>query len=564
MGEFPLNNLTWANVLLESLEGAGVSSLCLSPGYRSAPIAYAAARRDMQLFVHFDERALAFFALGLAKATSRPVPLLVTSGTAVGNLLPAVMEAFHDHVPLIILSADRPPELRDSGANQTTDQVKIFASFVHIQIDLPCADPSLSQYLASRIASAVQVAKQQSGPVHINCMLRQPLVEGEIQRVSLCQTEYAEGLRFPDEATLGSLSHELSKHDRGIVICGQDSPIEACQLASRLAWPCFNDITSSLRGRSSHEVRYYENVIRRLSPGFPTIILQFGRRVTSQTVLRFCQASGSPYIQIDDSPSNFDPYHLVTKKIIANPKITARALSARSPEHKENDWSLAWENGSRQAATYIDAELLDSYSEMGVIKLLADHTHSDLFFGNSMPIRDAEGYFFPRNGERKIFSNRGLSGIDGALATCAGIASGTSHPLIGVVGDITFLHDLTSLALLGELEAPLLLILINNRGCGIFSFFPELASLPQYERVQACAHQYSIAKAAELFDIPHHFPRNHEELYATLLSFEKNPKLSIVEIATTRQENVAHHHAVERAVATEKEYGKSLAGSKSV
>jgi 2-succinyl-5-enolpyruvyl-6-hydroxy-3-cyclohexene-1-carboxylate synthase len=544
-----MNNLTWSKLLLETLKESGVRFICLAPGSRSSPLALAAADSGMEVLVHFDERALGFLGLGLAKTHHEPVAILVTSGTAVGNLLPSVMEAFHDQVPLVILSADRPPELRDCGANQTSDQVKIFANFVRAQVDLPCADPSLTRYLASAVSLAVHTSRKDRGPIQINCMLREPLANGKIEEAYESVCLYEDGINSPHEQSIIRLCKELETIEEGLVLCGQDAPLEASLVAKKLSWPLFNDISSSLRGRCPHEIRYYETLVKNACPGQPKAIVQFGRRITSKFVLGLCKESSlKHYIQIDDSRGRFDPHHLVSNRITANPKKTALMLCQHLNQKHETAWLTTWKEASSTAEPIIQEILTNSYSEAGLAQLLAEHTQSNLFFANSMPIRDGEAYFFPKNGERRIFVNRGLSGIDGNLATCAGIAYASEEPLISIVGDVTFLHDLTSLGLLQECCLPILILVINNQGCGIFSFLPYLSSSPHFEKIQAFAHNYHFLKAAEMFGIPYHAPLSYEDLITCLVEFEKNPKLTIVELQTERQENLRHHREIESLV----------------
>jgi 2-succinyl-5-enolpyruvyl-6-hydroxy-3-cyclohexene-1-carboxylate synthase len=542
-------NTTWCKIIVDTLKTCGVRYFCLAPGSRSSPLAIAAAKSRLETLVHFDERGLGFLGLGLAKLRKEPVALLVTSGTAVGNLLPAIMEASHDELPLIILSADRPPELRDVGANQTTDQVKLYANFTRWQVDLPCSERFLTRYLMSTVSQAVAIAKRRKGPVQINCMLREPLIAGPPEETSLQCCHHEDGILCLSDNRIQSLADLLGPVEKGIVICGQDSPFEASLIAKRLQWPLFADVASSLRGISSHEICYYESILKTASIERPNAILQFGKRIFSKTLLEFLKKSPpTHYIQINDCFSRFDPDHLVTHRFQVQPKEAATALHAALPEKEPSQWLFKWQEAAEQTALKIHDLLENSYSEPGFAFNLTKTSIDHFFFANSMPIRDAEAFFFPQKGMRRIFANRGLSGIDGNIATCAGIAYSCEAPLIAVLGDMTFLHDLNSLAILQETLLPILFLVINNQGGGIFSFLPHLANASHFDQVIAYAHDYQFKAIAEQFRIAYSTARDREEFLSCLKQFEENPTTRIVEVFTQREENVKWHREIEASL----------------
>jgi len=544
-----VNNPTWCKLIVETLKTAGVRYFCLAPGSRSSPLALAAAESSLEILVHFDERGLGFLGLGLSKLRKEPVAILVTSGTAVGNLLPAIMEASHDDLPLIILTADRPPELRDVSANQTTDHVKIYANFTRWQVDLPCCEGSLPRYLVSTVHHAVAIARRRKGPVHINCMLREPLLQGVAEEMISIGCHHEDGSSYLPQSRIESLANLLETIEKGIVLCGQDSPAEAIFLAKRLNWPLFADISSSLRGKSSHEIYYYELLIKTSSPDYPLAILQFGKRITSKSLLEFCKKSPlSHYIQFDDSFSRFDPHHLVTHRFQVNPKDAILSLCTTLPQKELTSWLKKWQDASEHLAPKIKKTLDNSYSEPGFAYALTKTSISNIFFASSMPIRDGEAFFFPQERPCRIFVNRGLSGIDGNIATCAGIAYSCESPLIAVIGDMAFLHDLNSLAIVQENILPILFLVINNQGGGIFSFLPHLTGVSHYDQVIACAHDYQFRGAAEQFHIPYFTANDHEELTSYLRQFEDNPTTRIVEVFTDRNENLQWHREIETLV----------------
>ncbi len=546
-----MNNPTWCKLIVDALQTAGVRYFCLAPGSRSSPLALAAVESSLEILVHFDERGLGFLGLGLAKLRQEPVAILVTSGTAVGNLLPAIMEASYDDLPLIVLSADRPPELRDVGANQTADQVKLFANFTRWQVDLPCGESSLPRYLVSTIHHAVAIAKRKKGPVQINCMLREPLIQGTAEEMTLRGCQHDHGVSQLPEDRIEYLANLLETIEKGIVICGQDAPYEALLLANRLNWPLFADVSSSLRGKSSQEIRYYESIVKTLSPDCPQAVIQFGRRITSKFLLEFCKKSNlSHYIQIDDSFSRFDPHHLVTHRLQVHPIDAITALCTILTQKEETRWLRKWQDASDQIASKLHEALQTSYSEPGFAYGLMKTKIENFFFANSMPIRDAEAFFFPQKKSCRVFVNRGLSGIDGNIATCAGIAYSCESPLVAVLGDMTFLYDLNSLAILQESLLPIFFLIINNQGGGIFSFMPHLTNAPHYDKVIACTHDYQFKAGAEQFHVPYFAATNYAEFISSLQHFENNPTTQIVEVFTDRDENLQWHREIENSLKT--------------
>ncbi|MBI2810842.1 MAG: 2-succinyl-5-enolpyruvyl-6-hydroxy-3-cyclohexene-1-carboxylic-acid synthase [Candidatus Melainabacteria bacterium] len=251
-------NEAWARQLIDALIKQGLDYFFIAPGSRSTPLALAVANHPQaRHFVHFDERGLCFCAVGYAKATKKPAVVIATSGTAVGNLLPAVMEAFNDHIPLLLLTADRPPELRECGANQTIDQVKLFANCVRWQVELPCADERISErYLASTIGHAAAMACfPPAGPVHINCMFREPLFSSPPELAHAKKVHFEQPVLYPSEEAIANWQNVLSETKRGVIIVGSSShdlSHAVFPLAERLNWPILADIASSLRTDVSH------------------------------------------------------------------------------------------------------------------------------------------------------------------------------------------------------------------------------------------------------------------------------------------------------------------------
>lgn len=541
-------NERFAKLIVDHLVEHGVRRFCISPGSRSTPLTYAIAQDDrVYPLVHFDERGMAFHAFGYAKSAKAPVALLVTSGTAVANLFPAIMEASHEGVPLIILTADRPPELRDTGSNQACDQVKIFSEYVRWQCDLPCPDPALPDgFIGSTIAQAVYRATHPpKGPVHLNCMFREPFFTNPplVVRGS-CHYE-------PSHTTLSTHTIELwakrlSTADRGVIIVGALNSTRSLKsiytLAEHLHWPILPDILSGMRsdGVQHNIVPYYDAILKTASDLQPDLILHFGDRLVSKTTTNWIQKS-SPrlYAMVADHPFRHDPCHNLTHRLQCDPTLFCEQLLPFIS--RRGSWLDIWKNYSDNIENQINA-IAGNLSEPGLVRFLHYHlpAHWALFLANSMPIRDADQFFFPRFFRGPIFGKRGLSGIDGNIATSIGIAEGSQRPTLAVLGDLATLHDINSLAQLQKVKHPVVFLVINNKGGGIFSFLPVTEKKEIFEEYFAAAHHFSFEHAAHMFQIPYYSLQDTNLLSRVL----KEEKSCLIEMTTNRAENLALHQHI--------------------
>lgn len=526
-----------ARDLIDQLIQQGVTYFCSAPGFRSTPLALAAAEHPRaKLFIHFDERGLGFHALGYAKATGKPAALIVTSGTAVGNLYPAVMEAAHSNLPLIILTADRPPELRDVHANQACDQIKFFGSYVRYHFDLPTPSPERpNRFLATTVAQAVYRSKD--GPVHLNCAFSEPFLgqqPASFEPTIPCDYEKPE--ITASEASLKKWAALLNGAEKGAIVVGAlRTPHEYAplfELAEKLQWPILGDILSGLRslGSQNSVVRYWETILKNEKDLQPDVILHLGEQCVSKKLLQWSEA---PILHVSSHAERCDPKHQVTHRVICDPMRMCKQILPYLTKCTKG-WLREWKECEIQLEGAIQSFFSKEgkLSEPGLFKALPA-SFPALYIGNSMPIRDADRFFFPQTPTGPIFANRGLSGIDGNIATCAGIA--TSTPLIAIMGDQTALHDLNSLAMLKKSVHPVTLIIINNGGGGIFSFVSVPPKEKIAEEVFAAAHNWTFEKAAALFDIPYSHVERPSELTALL------GETRIIEITTTRSENLALH-----------------------
>ncbi|MCB1110193.1 MAG: 2-succinyl-5-enolpyruvyl-6-hydroxy-3-cyclohexene-1-carboxylic-acid synthase [Chlamydiia bacterium] len=546
-----LNDL-WAHFLIKELIHHGVRAFCLSPGARSTPLTVAAGRHPLaETFVHYDERGMAYHALGLSKGSRQPVALIVTSGTAVGNLLPAIMEAYHDHVPLIVLTADRPPELRDCGANQTTDQVKIFSNFVQWQEDLPCPDDSIStSYIGTTVAQAMSRAlKEPRGPVHLNCMFRKPLLSSEpkssYQSPPMAQTSLSLGKRLLEEKDMERIADELAEYERGLILVSGTTEVHDLEtlygLSRTLQWPIFPDIFSSVRGggRGYGVIPYYDLILKAIGAHedyAPDAILQLGDRFVSAKLTDWI-ASKKPKVHCHVSPhaDRKDHTHCVTHRAQTDMAhfLThlPRFLSGRPPSAWLKDWKELNRLTSKGVSSYF--EVHQEFSEPFLFHALKDAIppSAALFFSNSMNVRNGEAFFVPESPVGPIYGNRGLSGIDGNIATACGLARGCGKPVIAFLGDLAFLHDLNSLAQLKDL--PVKLIIVNNEGGDIFHFLPTGNQTPLF----TTPHSHVLKHAAPLFNLPYENPQNLGDMAALL----GDPSPLLIEVKTAQGQNTAIH-----------------------
>lgn len=508
-------------LLIDLLVEQGVTDFFVSPGSRNSPLIIAATRNPkVNLHRHFDERGLGFFALGFALATKRPVAVVVTSGTAVGNLMPAVMEASHASIPLILLTADRPPELRDAAANQASDQVKMFSNFVRFQFDL---DPTMPpKAIASKIAQGVfNSLWPHPGPIQINCPLREPLYP-------LASAPQIPSLLF-QIAPLSALP-PLQLPARGVILVGRlpshSDLFAVLKLAQKLKWPVFADILSEARlYPTAEQIAHFDRMDL-----MADCVLHFGERLTSKKMETF---RAPRYIHVSPYPQWIDPFHAVTERIVTN----IESFQANAPIDEE--WLSFWKQKDQFLEELISEALEEApHTESALVANLSQlplENHA-VFFANSMPIREANWFFRPSRC-KAFFANRGLSGIDGNIATIAGIAE--HFPTLAILGDLTTLHDLNSLALLKNSKHPISLIVLNNQGGGIFSHLafsqdPAAPSFIVYE------HSFGFEAAARMF----HIPYAHSQLPSLAQS-------EIIEWTTSRSENYLFHSKLKNRINTE-------------
>ncbi|MFQ2172873.1 2-succinyl-5-enolpyruvyl-6-hydroxy-3-cyclohexene-1-carboxylic-acid synthase [Aeromonas rivipollensis] len=528
-------NHVWSSLLLEELYRLGVRDIALASGSRSAPLTMAAAAHPgFRRHLHFDERGLGFMALGLTKGSGRPVAVIMTSGTAVANLWPAVAEAQLTGVPLIILSADRPPELIDNGANQAIDQQGIFGRYPVYQQNLPSPTPTIpAAFVLSSVDQALARQALTPGPVHFNCMYPEPLYPGEAY------------LDFSDYlAPLGDWLHsnepwspwqQGEQHcprqpdwvalqgKRGVIVAGRiQDPAEAqrvAQLAERLGWPLLADLQSQIRFDSRNLIHMdlaLQNSCFVAELARAEVLLQFGARLISKRLGQFIkQHPWQDYWLVDPQPARLDPDYRLRRRLVCTPGAFA---AAHPVDHRHLPWHRLAER--QQGISGQIRRACDRFSELGVCHRLTQLIQGQLFVGNSMPARLMDMLGETGKGPSRVMTNRGASGIDGLIATAFGFSLSSDEPTTLLLGDLSALHDLNSLALLGKGSRPLVVILLNNDGGSIFRMLPVPTKDALLETYYCLPHGLHFEHAAAMFGLHYRAPTTlaeFEQDYATAL-----------------------------------------------
>jgi 2-succinyl-5-enolpyruvyl-6-hydroxy-3-cyclohexene-1-carboxylate synthase len=567
-------NTALASAMAEELARSGAAQAVLSPGSRSSPIALALEREPaIEVTVVVDERSAGFVALGLALRSGSPAIVTCTSGSAAANLHPAVVEADQAGVPLLVLTNDRPPELREIGAGQTIDQIKLYGAAVRwfAEVGMHDADDGGLMHMRSLACRACAEARLGTGPVHLNLAWRDPLgPEPRPEEVTAATPLAREGrpdgepltglaaARAPTAAVLDQLAHELQRSHRGVIVCGRQlepalrDPVAL--LAGRAAMPVLAEPTSQLRfGAATRAVvSAYDLILRDPPRGFePDLVLRFGDTPTSKSLRRWLAGLECPIVAVDPPGRWDEPTRLATTMVRCDPVALAHGLAHRC-EHEDDAWRANWLAIEGFAQEAIDDALAEepALCEPAIHRALAAgfEDGEQVLLASSMPVRDHEAFARGRDADLRFYANRGANGIDGLVSTAAGIATASRAPTWAILGDLALVHDLGGLAALAGASAALTLVVINNGGGGIFDFLPQASQVERsvFERLFTTPSGVDFAAAASLAGLDY---RLVEEL-GSLGTAVTRPTL--LELRTDRADNVAVHgrlaEAVRRAV----------------
>jgi 2-succinyl-5-enolpyruvyl-6-hydroxy-3-cyclohexene-1-carboxylate synthase len=563
---------------VDELARSGMRAACTSPGSRSAPLALSLAREPrLRCFSHIDERCAGFFALGLAKASGLPVAVTCTSGTAVAELLPAAIEAHEARVPLLLLTADRPPELRENGAGQAIDQLKLFGSAAKwfFEVGTHEASPERLRWIRTLACRAYATTLEgRPGVVHLNFPLREPLVTDE--PLGDDASGRADGGPFvrrrredhySAEEDIETTRHLIASAKRGVIVAGRDerggidwSPgVGAAKFAAALGWPLLADPMSNAR-RGPAAIAHYDALLREpalLAPLQPDLVLRIGDLPVSKP-LRTWLGGMTDVQQIAFDPDGAwqDPASVLSHSLRIDHGSVLETLSEGSLPPVDRDWLAQWRSADERAAEAIRGVLAESglsepivATELGVL-LPEDAT---LFVASSMPVRDIETFWPAREDPPRVLCNRGANGIDGIVSSAFGAAAANRGPLVLLIGDVALAHDIGGLLATTRLDLKLTIVLLDNGGGGIFDFLPvaanELAREHDiYTRHIATPTGLAFADAAKLYGLGHERAEDLPGFRAALERGLDSERSCIVEVRGERAANVQLHRRVWQAI----------------
>ena len=569
---------------IDEMRRAGVQHVVICPGSRSTPLAMACASQPgLRVWMQLDERSAAFFALGMAKRSGQTVALLCTSGTAAANFFPAIVEAKLSHVPLLILTADRPHELRDNGAPQTIDQNRLYGVHVKwfVEMALPEATNAALRYartLADRaVASTLAVPV---GPVHLNFPLREPLTPEPLANAPLPLFEQRDPIAWygraedapytrveetpqiaPDDASVARLIERIQNAPHGLIIVGPHhssmltEPL--IQLAARLGYPVLADPLSQLRcgpHDTSHILTAYDAYMRldgfasRMKPDF---VLRFGAMPTSKPVLTYLKRyPDCPLVVVDGNEGWDEPTQLASDMLHTDPVAFCHALLHVPDFYTQEDlerqhWLTTWQQADSETRRILTAQIqaFPQLFEGRIFTELASllPENATLFVGNSMPVRDLDTFFWHSEHLIRIMGNRGANGIDGITSSALGASIMSNDPTVLVIGDLSFLHDIGGLLAAKLHSLNLTIVLVNNDGGGIFSFLPQAEYPDHFEQLFGTPTGVDACNAVQMYGGEYQRAEDWEQFRAQVRHGMDAGGLHVVEVRTQRDENVRMH-----------------------
>jgi 2-succinyl-5-enolpyruvyl-6-hydroxy-3-cyclohexene-1-carboxylate synthase len=572
----PTDTYLLLRAFVDELARCGMQAACTSPGSRSAPLVLTLAREPrLRCFSHVDERCSGFFALGLAKASGLPVAVACTSGTAAAELLPAAIEAREARVPLILLTADRPAELRENGAGQAVDQLKIFGSAAKwfFEVEQPAADEAGLRWMRTLACRAYATALEGApGAVHLNFPLREPLVTDEPLPTDPTarpdgRPYVARSLPSPPEPPQELLSL-LAGVTRGVIVAGRHErdallPAVAARLAEMAGWPLLADPMSGAR-RGDAAIAHYDSILRAgESPGgVPELILRVGDLPVSKPLRQWLGSLGDvEQVALDPESAWQDPTSVLSRTVACQPAAALAHLAARAGFAPEGQWLQSWRAADELAGEALAGALAaDGLSEPAVARELGVllPQEATLFVASSMPVRDIETFWPVRPDPPRVLCNRGANGIDGTVSSAFGATAVSDGPVVLLIGDVAMAYDVGGLLAARRLGLKLTIVLIDNGGGGIFDFLPVAGAAMArdsdgegdvFTDHVATPTGLDFARAAELYGLQHERASDvmgFREALERAMAYEGS---AIVEVRGDREGNVAAHRRLNDAVA---------------
>ncbi|MRH44781.1 2-succinyl-5-enolpyruvyl-6-hydroxy-3-cyclohexene-1-carboxylic-acid synthase [Aquibacillus halophilus] len=550
---------------VDELYRSGLTDVVISPGSRSTPLAMTFAEHpNIQHWVNLDERSAAFFALGMAKQQNRAVAIVCTSGTAAANYYPAIVEAYYSRVPLLVLTADRPHELRDVGAPQAIEQIKMYGEYVKWfhEMALPDDTPSLLEYVRGKASRSINTAVGGNpGPVHLNFPFREPLLPdfsindlwGE-QNVSAYHY-YSDGERRLNEGQLDFLISQIAEYQNGIIVCGpqmSDGLVKKIiELSKCWCLPIFADPLSQLRaGKHDKEnvIEGYDAILKskqirdKLNPDF---IIRFGAMPVSKPYLLFLkEKKNTLHFVIEHHEGYREPVGLPAQFIFADPILLCQDLMSSGRLSFDQNWLKTMLNMNEVTKQSLLQETSEQvFTEGHIIKYLSESVpdQSIIYVGNSMPIRDMDTFFMNTPKQLKIVANRGANGIDGLTSSALGAAAHGEKVTL-IIGDLSFFHDFNGLLLAKQYRVNLTVVLINNNGGGIFSFLPQATNNTEhFEVLFGTPMDIDFEHIVTMYGGNYSNPTSWSEFQQLLAQSHQQAGLSVIEVQTNRSENAEWH-----------------------
>ncbi|MFP4626767.1 MAG: 2-succinyl-5-enolpyruvyl-6-hydroxy-3-cyclohexene-1-carboxylic-acid synthase [Natronomonas sp.] len=522
----PNVNTLWGRIIVDELSKAGIDAAVLAPGSRSTPLTVAFAERDdVTTYSILDERSAAFFALGRSRQTGTPTPLVCTSGTALANLHPAVVEATESGVPMLLLTADRPPELHDSGANQTIDQEKFYGDSVRDYRTLPepeAFDRKLRSLRTALDRAVATASGTDPGPVHLDVPFRKPLEptietedvpSGFAESASLAVqgrdgpfVDVTTAPPTPKEEATRAFAEVLETADAGLIVSGPSDSTTAerdalVKLAEVTGFPIFADPLSGLR-YGPHVDRVdvcggYDSYVESLD-ATPDVVIRFGASPTSKPLRHYLRDADARQIVVDPTGGWPEAEFTATDLVEADPGRFATVLAERVDRNSDDFAARIRELEAAYWHLVDGAEPVEGAVLSDTIELAPDP--STLFVSNSMPVRDLDRFAAPRLGDVSVYGNRGASGIDGIISTALGVGSATDEPLVCVIGDLAFYHDMNGLLSVDRCCVDATFVVVNNDGGGIFHLLP-IDDHETFEGWFRTPHGLDFEHAAALYNV---------------------------------------------------------------
>ena len=546
---------SWGSILIDALADAGIKTACIVPGSRSTPLVLAASKHDsIRTISLLDERGAAFFALGRAKRSGHPTMLISTSGTAAANFHPAVVEADTSRTPMLVCTADRPPELQECGANQTIDQRGIYGQSVRWEPILPDPRRDARNEAALKTTAAMAVERTISppaGPVHLNVPFRKPLSTdpGTMQSTTATPTRptptVSSAIPHPDPDAVAMLERAITETDRGLIVCGPftGDPVAVGRLAAHTGYPLLADPLSGLRWRDdlpSPVLGGYDAYLDAWEYGPPELIIRFGSTPTSTTLTEYLATHHDIHVVVDAAGEYHDPSFSTTSIVTGTPQSVVNALEIRrSNPDVITDWADRFLETERRYWEFISdhESALPIEGRIAHAVLEQAPPASTVFVSNSMPIRDVDRFGRPHTTPLAVVGNRGASGIDGIISTGLGAGSLDERPTIILTGDLACYHDLTGLLAIQRADVNATIVVVNNDGGGIFHKLPIEAVDPPFTEYFRTPHGLQFEAIASFYDLTYQHP-DPGEFCAGAADYLGHSERSIVELSV---DPVANH-----------------------